>query len=199
MFNINDIKNGITFVLDGQIYQVLEFLHVKPGKGPAFLRTKLKNLRTGATIEKTFNTNIKLEKAMIEKQGMQFLYASGNSYTFMNMETYEQMELTKDQIGEDVNYLKDGLNVDLTFYKGELLGISVPEKITLKVVKTEPAVKGNTTNNATKDAAVVIQSFKLSWLAACKVVEFILPATNLLKCAMYNLIKIETTNIIAAI
>ena len=152
MFNINDIKNGITFVLDGQIYQVLEFLHVKPGKGPAFLRTKLKNLRTGATIEKTFNTNIKLEKAMIEKQGMQFLYASGDSYTFMNMETYEQMELTKDQIGEDVNYLKDGLNVDLTFYKGELLGISVPEKITLKVVKTEPAVKGNTTNNATKDA-----------------------------------------------
>ena len=152
MFNINDIKNGITFVLDGQIYQVLEFLHVKPGKGPAFLRTKLKNLRTGATIEKTFNTNIKLEKAMIEKQAMQFLYASGDSYTFMNMETYEQMELTKDQIGEDINYLKDGLNVDLTFYKGELLGISVPEKITLKVVKTEPAVKGNTTNNATKDA-----------------------------------------------
>ena len=152
MFNVNDIKNGITFVLDGQIYQVLEFLHVKPGKGPAFLRTKLKNLRTGAKIKKTFNTNIKLEKARIEKQNMQFLYASGDTYTFMNMETYEQMELTKDQIGDDVNYLKDGLDVDLTFYKGELLGISLPEKVTLKVVHTEPAVKGNTTNNATKDA-----------------------------------------------
>ncbi len=152
MFNVNDIKNGITFVLDGQIYQVLEFLHVKPGKGPAFLRTKLKNLRTGATIEKTFNTNIKLEKARIEKQNMQFLYASGDTYTFMNMETYEQMELTKDQIGDNVNYLKDGLDVDLTFYKGELLGVALPEKVTLKVVHTEPAVKGNTTNNATKDA-----------------------------------------------
>lgn len=152
MFNINDIKNGITFVLDGQIYQVLEFLHVKPGKGPAFLRTKLKNLRTGATIEKTFNTNIKLEKAMIEKRNMQFLYATGDAYNFMNMETYEQVELTRDQIGDDALYLKDGLDVDLTFYQGELLGVSVPEKITMKVVKTEPAVKGNTTNNATKDA-----------------------------------------------
>ena len=154
MFNVNDIKNGITFVLDGQIYQVIEFWHVKPGKGPAFIRTKIKNLRTGATIEKTFNTNIKLEKAMIEKQNMQFLYASGDTYTFMNMETYEQMELTKDQIGDDVNYLKDGLDVDLTFYKGELLGISLPEKVSLKVTSTEPAVKGNTTNNAMKDATL---------------------------------------------
>lgn len=152
MFNINDIKNGITFVLDGQIYQVLEFLHVKPGKGPAFLRTKLKNLRTGATIEKTFNTNIKLEKAIIEKRNMQFLYATGDDYNFMNMETYEQVELSRDQIGDDAMYLKDGLDVDLTFYQGELLGVSVPEKITMKVVKTEPAVKGNTTNNANKDA-----------------------------------------------
>ena len=154
MFNVNDIKNGITFVLDGQIYQVIEFLHVKPGKGPAFIRTKIKNLRTGAKIKKTFNTNIKLEKAMIEKQNMQFLYASGDTYTFMNMETYEQMELTKDQIGDDVNYLKDGLDVDLTFYKGELLGISLPEKVSLKVTSTEPAVKGNTTNNAMKDATL---------------------------------------------
>lgn len=152
MFNINDIKNGMTFVLDGNIYQVIEFLHVKPGKGPAFVRTKIKNLRTGATIEKTFNTNIKLEKAMIEKRQMQFLYASGDVYNFMNMETYEQVELTKDQLGDDYLYLKDGLNVDLTFYQGELLGISLPEKIEMKVVRTEPAVKGNTTNNATKDA-----------------------------------------------
>ena len=98
MFNINDIKNGMTFVLDGQIYQVLEFLHVKPGKGPAFIRTKIKNLRTGATIEKTFNTNIKLEKAIIDKQNAQYLYNSGDVYNFMNMETYEQIELTKEQL-----------------------------------------------------------------------------------------------------
>lgn len=152
MFNVNDIKNGMTFLYDGNIYQVIEFLHVKPGKGPAFLRTKLKNLRTGATIEQTFNTNIKLEKAMIEKQSVQFLYATGDAYTFMNVETYDQIELTKEQLGDDVLYLKDGLNVELSFYKGELLGVILPEKITLKVVHTEPAVKGNTTNNATKDA-----------------------------------------------
>ncbi len=152
MFNVNDIKNGITFLYDGNIYQVIEFLHVKPGKGPAFLRTKLKNLRTGATIEQTFNTNIKLEKAMIDKQSVQFLYSSGDTYTFMNMETYDQVELTRDQLGDDVLYLKDGLNVELSFYKGELLGVILPEKIELKVTHTEPAVKGNTTNNATKDA-----------------------------------------------
>lgn len=152
MFNVNDIKNGITFLYDGNIYQVIEFLHVKPGKGPAFLRTKLKNLRTGATIEQTFNTNIKLEKAMIDKQSVQFLYSTGDIYTFMNMETYDQVELTRDQLGEDVLYLKDGLNVELSFYKGELLGVILPEKIELKVTHTEPAVRGNTTNNATKDA-----------------------------------------------
>lgn len=152
MFNINDIKNGMTFYLEGNIYQVLEFLHVKPGKGPAFVRTKLKNLRTGATIEKTFNTNIKLEKAMIEKSEMQYLYSTGDNYNFMNMETYEQIELDANQIGEDAKYLKEGINVFITFYKGEMLGLELPEKIEYKVVRTEPAVKGNTTNNAQKEA-----------------------------------------------
>ena len=155
MININDIKNGMTFVLDGNLYVVIEFLHVKPGKGPAFVRTKIKNLRTGATIEKTFNTNIKLEKAQIDKQNMQFLYANGDVHNFMNMETYEQIELTKDQIGDNVKYLKEELNVDVTFYKGELLGLMVPEKIEYTVVTTEPAVKGNTASgNVQKDATL---------------------------------------------
>ena len=152
MFNINDIKNGMTFVLDGQIYQVLEFLHVKPGKGPAFIRTKIKNLRTGATIDKTFNTNIKLEKAIIDKQNAQYLYNSGDVYNFMNMETYEQIELTKEQLGDDALLLKENLEVDLSFYNGELIGIILPDKIQMKVVHTEPGVKGNTATNATKDA-----------------------------------------------
>ena len=152
MFNVNDIKNGMTFVLDGQIYQVLEFLHVKPGKGPAFIRTKIKNLRTGATIEKTFNTNIKLEKAIIDKQNAQYLYNSGDVYNFMNMETYEQIELTKEQLGDDALLLKENLEVDLSFYNGELIGIILPDKIQMKVVHTEPGVKGNTATNATKDA-----------------------------------------------
>lgn len=154
MINVNDIKNGITFVLDGDIYQVLEFSHVKPGKGAAFVKMKIRNLRTGSTTEKSFNSGTKLEKAMIEKRPMQFLYASGDSYNFMNMESYEQIELTKDQLGDDVNYLKEGLNVDLSFYEGELLGVMLPDKVELEVVHTEPAVKGNTTNNATKDATL---------------------------------------------
>ena len=154
MINVNDIKNGITFTLDGEIYQVLEFSHVKPGKGAAFVKMKIKNLRSGSNTEKSFNSGTKLEKAMIERKPMQFLYSSGDSYNFMNMETYEQIDLTKEQLGEEVNYLKEGLNVDLSFYQGELLGVMLPDKVELKVVHTEPAVKGNTTNTATKDATL---------------------------------------------
>lgn len=154
MFNINDIKTGITFVYEDNIYSVIEFSHVKPGKGAAFVKAKIKNLRTGSIVEKTFNSSIKLEKAIIEKKAMQFLYASGDLYIFMNMETYEQIELSKEQLGDNVNYLTEGLSVDVSFYKGELLGIILPDKITVEIVKTEPAVKGNTTNNATKDAVI---------------------------------------------
>ena len=152
MFNINDIKNGMTFLFEGNIYQVLEFQHVKPGKGAAFVKAKLRNLRTGSTVEKTFNTSIKLEKAMIEKHEMQFLYADGSTCNFMNMETYDQSELTKEQIGNDAKFLKDGLNVMITYYQGEMLGLELPDKIEYVVENTEPAVKGNTTNNARKDA-----------------------------------------------
>ena len=152
MFSVNDVKNGITFELEGEIFQVLEFSHVKPGKGAAFVKMKVRNLRSGSTTEKSFNSGTKLDKAMIEKKPMQFLYASGESYNFMNMETYEQIDLTADQLGEDSKFLKEGLNVDLSFYNGELLGVILPDKVELKVVHTEPAVKGNTTNNATKDA-----------------------------------------------
>ena len=152
MINVNDIKNGMTILFEDNIYTVLEFSHVKPGKGAAFVQAKLKNLRTGSIVEKRFNSGVKLEKAMVEKKNMQFLYASGDSYNFMNMETYEQIELDKNQIGEDVEYLKEGLNVDVTFFQGELLGLILPEKIEMQITKTEPAVKGNTTNNAMKDA-----------------------------------------------
>lgn len=154
MINVNDIKNGMTILFEGNIYTVMEFSHVKPGKGAAFVQAKLKNLRTGSIIEKRFNSGVKLEKAMIEKVGMQFLYATGDTYNFMNMETYEQTELTKDQLGNDVYYLTEGLDVLLSFYEGELLGVILPEKVTMEVTETEPAVKGNTTNNALKDATV---------------------------------------------
>ncbi len=154
MININDIKNGMTVVIDGNIYLILEFLHVKPGKGPAFVRIKLKNLRTGSTIEQTFNTNIKFEKAIIEKKTMQFLYSNGDMYNFMNMETYEQIDLPKESLGDNAKFLKEGLEVEVSFYKGEVLGINLPEKIEYQVTQTEPAVKGNTATNATKEAVL---------------------------------------------
>lgn len=123
MINVNDIKNGLTIKIDNNLYQVVEFQHVKPGKGSAFVRTKLKNLRTGATVETTYNTNVKLETARIEKQTMQFLYSQGDEYCFMNMQTYDQVELKKQQLGEDYKFLKENLEVIISFYEGEVLGM----------------------------------------------------------------------------
>lgn len=154
MFNVNDIKNGMTILFEDNIYTVLEFSHVKPGKGAAFVQVKLKNLRTGSIVEKRFNSGVKLEKAMIEKKNMQFLYESSGVYTFMDNETYEQLELSEAQLGNDKYYLKDGLEVIVSLYQGEVLGVILPEKVELKIIATEPAVKGNTTNNAMKDATV---------------------------------------------
>ena len=154
MFNVNDIKNGMTILFEDSIYTVLEFSHVKPGKGAAFVQVKLKNLRTGSIVEKRFNSGVKLEKAMIEKKNMQFLYEASGVYTFMDNETYEQLELTENQLGNDKYYLKDGLEVIVSLYQGEVLGVILPEKVELEIIATEPAVKGNTTNNAQKDATV---------------------------------------------
>ena len=154
MFNVNDIKNGMTILFEDNIYTVLEFSHVKPGKGAAFVQVKLKNLRTGSIVEKRFNSGVKLEKAMIEKKNMQFLYEASGVYTFMDNETYEQLELSEAQLGNDKYYLKDGLEVIVSIYQGEVLGVILPEKVELKIIATEPAVKGNTSNNAMKDATV---------------------------------------------
>ena len=154
MVNVNDIKNGMTVIFEDQLFIVLEFSHVKPGKGAAYVQMKLKNLRTGSIVEKRFNSGVKLEKALIERKEMQYLYANGDDFNFMNMETFEQIDLTSEQIGEDVKFLKEGLNVYVTFFEGEMLGLELPDKIVYTVAKTEPAVKGNTTNNALKDAYV---------------------------------------------
>ena len=154
MINVNDIKNGMTIMIDGQIYQVVEFLHVKPGKGSAFMKTKLRNMRTGVIVEKTFNTNVKFEKANINKQNVQYLYNTGDTYFFMNMDNYEQLELSAEQIGDNKNFLIENMNVYVILYEGELLGIDLPDKVELEVTETEPAVRGNTTNNALKDATL---------------------------------------------
>lgn len=152
MINVNDFKNGISILFDNNIFQVLEFQHVKPGKGAAFVKTKLKNLRTGANIEYTFNSSIKVERAIVEKKAMQYLYNTGDNFVFMNLETYEQVELNRSVLEDQINYLKENLEVELVFYKDEMLGINLPEKVELLITSTEPAVKGNTTSGATKEA-----------------------------------------------
>ena len=152
MTDINEIKNGMTIIIDGKLCLIEEFQHVKPGKGSAFMKMKLRNLRTGALVEETYNTNIKIERARVERLPMQYLYNDGSNYVFMNNETYEQLELSEDKLADQVKFLKEGLNVYITYYQGEMLGIELPDKIEYVVEKTEPAVKGNTTNNARKDA-----------------------------------------------
>ena len=154
MILAGDFRNGTTFEMEGNVYRVVEFQHVKPGKGAAFVRTKLKNLRTGATIEHTFNSAIKVESARIERQDMQFLYVMGDTYYFMNMEDYSQIELNKSSLGDDAKFLKENINVTIVSYEGEILGINLPDKIEMKVIKTEPAVKGNTTSSVMKDATL---------------------------------------------
>ncbi len=152
--NINDIKNGMTIIMDNNLYQIVEFQHVKPGKGSAFVRMKLRNLRTGSITEDTYNTNIKIQKAHIDRMPMQYLYQAGDNYVFMNNETYEQVEISTKVLGDQVKFIKEGLDITVDYYEGEILGISLPEKVEYEVIETEPAVKGNTTNNAQKDATI---------------------------------------------
>lgn len=154
MINVNEFKSGMTIEYEGNIYIVLEFQHVKPGKGAAIVKAKLRNLRTGSIAEYTFNAGTKVPQARIEKKAMQFLYAMNDTYYFMNMNDYEQIELAKSLIGDDADLLKENLEVDIMFYEGEMLGMNLPDKIALKVVHTEPAVKGNTTSSAMKDATL---------------------------------------------
>ena len=154
MINVNDFKTGVTISYENSIYQVLDFQHVKPGKGAAIVKAKLKNLRTGSIAEYSFGAGTKVEKAHINKQQMQFLYKDGSTYSFMNMESYEQIEIDEEQIKNEAKYLKEGLEIYIIFYESEMLGIELPEKIDFKVTKTEPAIKGNTATNATKDAII---------------------------------------------
>ena len=154
MVNVNDFKTGMSIKYEGNIYSVVDYQHVKPGKGAAFVKAKLKNLRTGAIIEITFNSSVKVELAHIEKRDMQFLYSQGDTYYFMNMETYDQIEVKESQLGDDKKYLKENLVLNIISYEGEILGLQLPDKIEMVVTKTEPGVKGNTTNNAMKDAVL---------------------------------------------
>ncbi len=154
MLNSNDFKNGISIKIDNDIFTIVDSLHVKPGKGAAIVKAKLKNLRTGSTIEKTFNAGIKVETARLEKKPMQFLYSTGDNYCFMNMNDYEQVELPASSLKEESKFLKENLEVEITFYEGEMLGVNLPDKVSLTITETEPGVRGNTSSTAMKDATL---------------------------------------------
>ncbi len=152
MVSTNDFKNGMAIIMDNNIMQIMEFLHVKPGKGSAFVRTKLKNLRTGAIIDHTFNAGVKFPKAMIDKTEMLFSYIDGENYVFMDNETYEQLEIPTSNLKNEVKFLVEGTTSTIVSHKGEVLGVILDDKVVLEVTKTDPAVKGDTKTNALKDA-----------------------------------------------
>jgi elongation factor P len=154
VISVNDFKTGLTVEVDGDIFTVLDFQHVKPGKGAAFVRSKLKNLRNGNTVEKTFRAGETIGRAQIDNRGVQYLYASGQEHVFMDNETYDQFSLTSEQLEWELNFLKENMNVNIISYQGEILGINLPNSVELKVVETEPGIKGNTATGATKNAKV---------------------------------------------
>jgi len=142
----------MTIEIDGTVYQVIEFLHVKPGKGAAFVRTKLKNILTGATIETTFRAGEKVEQANVDRREYQFLYEDQGMWVFMNNETFEQVELTRDQVGNAPNFLLENMTVQIASWKGQIIGVDLPNTVELKVVETEPGFKGDTATGTYKPA-----------------------------------------------
>ena len=152
MISVNDFKNGLTIEMDGGLWKVVDFQHVKPGKGAAFVRSKLKNLRTGAIQEKTFRAGEKVGRAHIDNKKMQYLYESGGAHVFMDTETYEQIELNTDQVEYELKFLKENMEVHVIMYGNETLGVDLPNTVILKVEETEPGIKGDTASGGSKPA-----------------------------------------------
>ena len=154
MVSAGDFKNGITVQMDNGIWQIIEFQHVKPGKGAAFVRTKMKNIVSGGVVEKTFRPTEKLELAHIDRKEYQYLYADGDLYNFMNTETYDQIALSADQVGDSLKFVKENEMVKLCSHDGNVFAIEPPISVELEVTDTEPGIKGNTATGATKPAIV---------------------------------------------
>lgn len=150
MIDVNELRNGVTFELDGSLYKVIEYSHHKPGRGKATIRTKVRDLRTGTVLEKTFNSSDKVQDIRLDYHIVQFLYKDNDLYHFMDTETYEQPALNASVLGEATSYLTEGLEVKLTFYEGEALDIELPTAVDLEVVEAEMAVKGDTATGANK-------------------------------------------------
>jgi elongation factor P len=154
MYETSDIRKGLKVVIDGYPYNVVEFQFVKPGKGQAFTRTKLKNMITGAVLERTFKSGEKLEPADVETREMQYLYPEGDGWVFMDNKNYEQVTMNEDVVGENKYYLLDGTNVEIQFFKGRVIGLTPPTFVELTVKETEPGFKGDTTSNVQKAATM---------------------------------------------
>lgn len=154
MISVNDLKTGLTLEIDGGLWNVVEFMHVKPGKGAAFVRTKLKNAESGNVIEKTFRAGEKVAKATLDKRDMQYLYKEGNDFVMMDLESYEQISVSSDKIGDGVKYLKENMNVAILLHGTNIIGIDIPNFVELEVVDTPPAEKGNTAQGGTKPATL---------------------------------------------
>ncbi len=154
MITAGDFRNGVTFDMDGQVYQVVEFQHVKPGKGAAFVRTKFKNVITGAVVEKSFNPTDKFENAYVERKEYEYLYNDGELYYFMDTETYEQLPLNADKLGDNFKFVKENDTVKIMSYKGNVFGVEPPLFVELEVTETEPGVRGDTATNVTKPATL---------------------------------------------
>ncbi|QKS70951.1 elongation factor P [Paenalkalicoccus suaedae] len=154
MISVNDLKTGLTIEVDNDIWSVLEFQHVKPGKGAAFVRTKLRSLRSGGIQEKTFRAGEKVGKAHIENSKMQYLYSNGDQHAFMNTSSYEQIELSTEQIKSQLRFLKENMEVSVLQYGTEILGVEPPNTVQLEVTETEPGIKGDTASGGTKPATL---------------------------------------------
>ena len=154
MISAGDFRNGITFEMDNSVYQIIQFQHVKPGKGAAFVRTKIKNVITGAVIEKTFNPTDKMPLAHVDRKDMEYLYNDGDLYYFMDVETYEQMPLGADLLESALPYLKDNMQVKVLSFKGKVFGVEPPNFVELVVTETEPGFKGDTATGTTKPAVL---------------------------------------------
>lgn len=154
MITAGDFRNGLTFDMDGNVMQIIEFQHVKPGKGAAFVRTKLRNVITGAVIEKTFNPTDKYPTALVERKEMQYLYNDGELYYFMDMETYEQLPIDASKLGDNFKFVKEEMMCKIMSYKGTVFGVEPPMFVELKVTETEPGFKGDTATGASKPATL---------------------------------------------
>ncbi len=154
MITAGDFRNGVTFDMDGQVVTIIEFQHVKPGKGAAFVRTKIKNVITGAVVEKTFNPNDKYPTAFIERKDMEYLYNDGDLYYFMDNETYEQLPINKEVLSDSFKFVKENMTCKILSYKGKVFGVEPPNFVVLTVAQTDPGFKGDTATNVTKPATL---------------------------------------------